>query len=159
MQDEVKVSQAARDSRVARYLSDQKEARENLATYPENIRQRLEAWQTEQREWFSDTILEIVAEFITIDDAIRHQTERDTLGRMEWRDIKSAPKDGTPILTCRMGESVSWFNYTTVGGYAEPPEAAYWVEVTECWQPFQRPHDEWRPTHWMPLPPAPEAGQ
>lgn len=70
------VSQEAREARIARYLSDEKAARESLAAYPESTRQRLEAWQTEQSEWFSDTILEIVAEFITIDDAIRQSAER-----------------------------------------------------------------------------------
>jgi len=78
---------------------------------------------------------------------------REAVG--EWLPIEQAPKDGMPILTCRMGESVSWFNYTTVGGYAEPPEAAYWDEHTERFQPFQRPHDEWNPTHWLPLPTPP----
>lgn len=74
-----------------------------------------------------------------------------------WQPIASAPKDGwgVPILTCRMGTPADWFGRETVGGYAEPPEAAYWNEHGDCWTPCQRPHDVWEPTHWMPLPSAP----
>ncbi|ABD27413.1 hypothetical protein Saro_2978 [Novosphingobium aromaticivorans DSM 12444] len=84
---DVPVSQEAREARIARYLSNEKAARESLATYPESTRQRLEAWQTEQCEWFSDTILEIVAEFITIDDAIRQQAERGEVAAKLTEDM------------------------------------------------------------------------
>jgi hypothetical protein len=57
-----------RDSRVQKYLSDQAAAKANMATYPESIRARLLAWQEDQREFFMDTILEIVAEFIAFEN-------------------------------------------------------------------------------------------
>lgn len=74
-----------------------------------------------------------------------------------WQPIDTAPKDGwgAPILTCRMGEPTDWFGKESVGGYAEPPEAAYWNEHGDCWTPCQRPHDGWEPTHWTPLPTTP----
>ncbi|WP_232494951.1 hypothetical protein [Novosphingobium kaempferiae] len=74
-----------------------------------------------------------------------------------WMSIEFAPKDGwgSPILTCRMGDAPDWFGNEPVGGYAEPPEAAYWNEHGDCWTPCQRPHDGWEPTHWRPLDPAP----
>jgi hypothetical protein len=39
-----------------------------MATYPESIRARLLAWQEDRREFFMDTILEIVAEFIAFEN-------------------------------------------------------------------------------------------
>lgn len=74
-----------------------------------------------------------------------------------WQPIETASRDGwhAPILTCRMGEPARWFGDEPVGGYAEPPEAAYWNEYGDCWTPCHRPHDAWEPTHWMPLPDAP----
>lgn len=70
MQTDVTVTQEARDARVARYFADHAEAAARLATFPERTRQRLKAWQTAQGEWFSDILLEIVAEFIAFDDAL-----------------------------------------------------------------------------------------
>lgn len=83
---------------------------------------------------------------------------RRGIGLVDWRPIDTAPRDGwhAPILTCRMGEPARWFGDEPVGGYAEPPEAAYWNEYGDCWTACHRPHDEWAPTHWMPMlaPPA-----
>ena len=62
---------AARAARVSRYLAEQAEAREAINDYPDAVRDRLEAWQEHQREWFSPTVLEIVAEFIAFEDAIK----------------------------------------------------------------------------------------
>jgi hypothetical protein len=68
-----------RAARRQRYLGDQEAARKELALYPEHVRQRLEAWQEQQGEWFSDTVLEIVAEFIKHDDARRIAAEREAV--------------------------------------------------------------------------------
>jgi len=62
-----------------RYLGDQEAARKELALYPESVRQRLEAWQEAQGEWFSDTVLEIVAEFIKHDNARRIVSEQEAV--------------------------------------------------------------------------------
>lgn len=138
------VSQEARGARVARYLSNEKAARESLATYPEATRQRLEAWQTEQHEWFSDTILEIVAEFITIDDAIRQSAERGGA----WRPIETAPKDGT-----------RFWGFWPVDDEVGQQQVTYFDQFT---LPLPRfcdlaDHIDWtQPTAWQPLPSAPE---
>lgn len=63
----------------------------------------------------------------------------------EWQPIRTAPMDGTAVLlwpgvmtwTEEMGPSVGWFARGLVG----------WV-CGSAWL---------KPTHWMPLPPAPEA--
>lgn len=60
-----------------------------------------------------------------------------------WRPIEEAPKDGTEILivdrvgmcVAKWAEYCGWISYTDDGWY----EACVW------------------PTHWRPLPPAPEA--
>lgn len=90
-------------------------------------------------------------------------TLKETGGNIKvggWQPIETAPKDGwhSPIITCRMGDAPSHFGHELVGGYAEPPEVAYWNEYGDCWTPCQRPHDPWHPTHWIPLltPPAQE---
>jgi len=67
---------AARDARVSRYLSEQTAARDALNDYPDAVRDRLEAWQEHQREWFSPTVLEIVAEFIAFEDALKAMEEK-----------------------------------------------------------------------------------
>lgn len=58
-----------RQNRLQKYLVDEAQARERLATFPETVRQRLARWQEGQSEWFGCTVLEIVAEFIAFDDA------------------------------------------------------------------------------------------
>jgi hypothetical protein len=65
----------ARDARTAKYLADESAARESLAMLPEAVRQRLDAWQAAQSEWFNGTVLEIVAEYIAWDDARRIEAE------------------------------------------------------------------------------------
>ena len=71
-------------------------------------------------------------------------------GDSPWRDISSAPKDGTPIL-CFYGNGYGMRRYSV----------RYWSSGT--WGNHYREEwvDEWRqirnaqPTHWMPLPPPP----
>ena len=76
----------------------------------------------------------------------------------EWRDIASAPKDGTWFVAVRAGEDDSyevgrydpgyWDKYTEVsdGLYRKTPELIY------EWR-FNNMH---RMTHWMPLPEPPK---
>lgn len=86
-----------------------------------------------------------------------HPTPSDQEKLVGWQPIETAPKEGwhAPILTCCMGEPVSWFGHEPVAGYAQPPSTAYWNEHADCWTPCQRPHDVWEPTHWRPIPAAP----
>lgn len=82
----------------------------------------------------------------------RHQAERDTLARMEWRDAAkdAAPKDGTRILVRndRGTFTVEW-DEDCIDGWWVCPDGKH----------DDRPLRGGEPTHWMPLPPAPEAGQ
>jgi hypothetical protein len=60
----------------------------------------------------------------------------------EWRDIGTAPKDGTSV----------WVAHTC--GWKEPAYfrmagKGFWVNL------YTRLPIEWRPSHWMPLPPPP----
>jgi hypothetical protein len=62
---------------------------------------------------------------------------------MEWKPIETAPKDGTPVLGYHTGKMTTvywglWNEWQLVepGAYAE--------------------EDDWRPTHWMPLPEPPQ---
>lgn len=71
----------------------------------------------------------------------------------EWRDIASAPKDGTPILLYRApygGERVC-----VICASAGPTSDGLWFNwryTCENDVPFPREH----PTHWKPLPPPPD---
>jgi hypothetical protein len=66
---------------------------------------------------------------------------------MEWQPIETAPKDGSNVLVIEAGNSV--------------PVVAYWDNDMDggwwgYWQTEQlNPH---KPTHWMPLPAPPVAG-
>ena len=71
-----------------------------------------------------------------------------------WRDIASAPKDGTRVL---------------VGRFAEKPHPSYPNNVVEVDYWHERKHNDyegwgrfnpqfWPATHWMPLPALPSSG-
>ncbi|WDI91963.1 DUF551 domain-containing protein [Xanthomonas campestris] len=72
----------------------------------------------------------------------------------EWREIESAPKDGTKVLLG--GGTYSYGMY--VGENYSDVTIAYWY--VDHWRGEDRPmHDEWNthnPTHWMPLPEPPK---
>jgi len=62
----------------------------------------------------------------------------------EWKDISTAPKDGTRILAPNLME-----RSVTIG---------VWTELYGgCWYDLTVGHlnGYWKPTHWMPLPPPP----
>jgi hypothetical protein len=101
---------------------------------------------------------------------------------MQWRDIASAPKDGTPFLALNHDREVWVTRYDDSGrimfrthGRHEPRkftivkhngedllrEDRAYAEENECWQNnwtlWTRLY-EFTPTHWMPLPPPPTVG-
>ena len=76
----------------------------------------------------------------------RHQAERDTLARMEWRDIESAPRDG------------SWFTaYWPVQTFEDRVQTTRWLHDDCRFVDASDFMDHIQPIAWMPLPPAPEA--
>jgi hypothetical protein len=73
----------------------------------------------------------------------------------EWREIESAPKDGTEVLVC--GGTYDACGHTDLP--LSRPVIAFW-DSTHWHGPEENAHDEWRhcePTHWMPLPEPPTA--
>ena len=98
----------------------------------------------------------------------RHQAERDTRGRMEWRDIESAPyntpveiKVGSMTFLARLhpDASMSSLDESCDQWQAEidgehPP---CWSGGA-CWASNENEDMSLQPTAWR-YPPAPEAGQ
>lgn len=79
-----------------------------------------------------------------------------------WQDISTAPKDGTWFVICRAGEpdfyEVGKYDPMEMTKFNERPDGLFEAtkEVVFEWRGFDNMH---RATHWMPLPPAPEAAQ
>lgn len=79
----------------------------------------------------------------------------------EWRDISTAPKDGTPILGYREYPerdfpqffAVTWFAYGLSKYERE------WLIYDGQYRGYGHgPFFAWTPTHWMPLPDGPTTG-
>jgi hypothetical protein len=72
----------------------------------------------------------------------------------EWQAIETAPKDGTWVLVVIAGyvPSVAHWDADHADWLTGLPEDV----SDEMWQEFIEP--EYKPTHWMPLPEAPRAG-
>lgn len=72
-------------------------------------------------------------------------------GRMNWRPIESAPKDGSNVLII------------AASAYSPEARVGWW---NDGWCFYSRPDRFWaagvtgmvEATHWMPLPPPPESG-
>lgn len=88
---------------------------------------------------------------------------------MEWQSIKTAPKNGEPVILYSEAWSMSW-GEIQIGRY----EFGEWVtgegsveENSEGFDPNGDMDDEedfdWDanvgPTHWMPLPPKPDTNE
>lgn len=78
-----------------------------------------------------------------------------------WRNIRTAPKDGTEVIGYRPDQGVFCFRWATAEEFVAKNEAGDpiedYAEDFECWW-----HDRWgwlegecAPTHWMPFPNAP----
>jgi hypothetical protein len=70
-----------------------------------------------------------------------------------WRPIETAPKDGTEI--------VLWPALRRPIDGVVPPTTGAWYTLSGegLWYDLSVGHHNgfWKPTHWMPLPPAPDA--
>jgi len=64
----------------------------------------------------------------------------------EWKTMESAPKDGTAILACAANGPHSIIRITW---WRRREDRAGYIG----WGEFNK--DYWPPTHWMPLPEAP----
>lgn len=84
---------------------------------------------------------------VTDDDAVNYWNRRDA-----WRDISTAPKDGTIILLVGGAYHGNLFaGFWCISPYS--PERP-WVSVVNNSNLYEHV-----PTHWMPLPAAPAAKQ
>lgn len=90
---------------------------------------------------------------------------------MKWQLIETAPKDGTEILAYYPNGAICAGYYIYVEGDDRDPsqDTETYIHWGECdWECFQlidpesgkpNPDIEYdAPSHWMPLPPPPEAG-
>lgn len=64
---------------------------------------------------------------------------------MKWQPIETAPKDGSVILCAWFDDDGTTY---AIAGWYEPGIADL------CW--YDQYDDAICPTHWLPLPPAPE---
>jgi hypothetical protein len=71
----------------------------------------------------------------------------------EWREIESAPKDGSDIIACRLGyipQTVKWVAHKGESRWCADHESLgdsfeeYWTAT------------RYEPTHWLPLPTPPK---
>lgn len=85
----------------------------------------------------------------------------DPAGEFVWRQIEAAPKDGTAILACRMSSTNKGWRFAVIHwrchGFLPKEDKLY----TEKWHLMvaikgQTSLPDWKPTHWMPLPEAPQ---
>ena len=71
----------------------------------------------------------------------------------EWRDISTAPKDGTAILVCRADDLEPWHD---IWDYDDDTPGAASGHV---WHGGEGWYTQGAATHWMPLPEPPTTGQ
>lgn len=64
------------------------------------------------------------------------------LHRLAWRPISEAPRDGTFVLCAHPSGHINIMQFS--------PEDNKWRR----W--VNNDYHDWKPTHWMPLPPAPK---
>jgi hypothetical protein len=73
----------------------------------------------------------------------------------KWRKISTAPKNGTPIITCVLGYEpavgVRWVTYNERSRWSVDPETFMQEEHFEEYFNVV----SYDPTHWMPLPAPP----
>jgi hypothetical protein len=90
-------------------------------------------------------VISIIASYL-IDDL--WQEIEQLRAKCEWRPIKTAPKDGEPVLLYKPDEGHSG-EYLLVGYWGE------WAGEGECWIACAG-HNLRPPIHWMSLPVPPE---
>ena len=119
-----------------------------LSAVVERVRGFVDEYLTEFHLLKHDTIAEMEDARLLASDL------RALLSAVTWREIKDAPKDGTPILVSNYGSSedllVRSVHWRPCIGLinGEPGE---WIHA-----PWDECGFDW-PTHFLPLPPSPEA--
>lgn len=72
------------------------------------------------------------------------------MGEMRWRDMESAPKDGTDVLIGHAGE-----RWVCSGYLLHDRGDGYWLETGDVDDGSPGSGNYLYPTHWMPLPAPP----
>jgi hypothetical protein len=75
------------------------------------------------------------------------EIERLRASNTAWRDIESAPKDGTQIL------GYGRWSHLDPDKYLPCEAIIYWSDLAQIWASTAT---GFRPTHWQPLPAPPE---
>jgi hypothetical protein len=68
---------------------------------------------------------------------------------MKWQKIKTVPTDGTIVLLCARKEMLT-------GNKPQGCALGFWKNYKGTWHGSAHP-SSFKPTHWMPLPAAPDA--
>lgn len=76
--------------------------------------------------------------------------------REGWQPIETAPKDGTPILAFHPFKFANDKEDAVCDVTAWDVRGGFWFNRTAS-NYYQRCSEGAQPTHWMPLPPAPES--
>jgi len=72
------------------------------------------------------------------------------VNKSQWQPIETAPRDGTNLWLFSGSDDPCQF----VGFYADDPSGPYWAYAEQLVMDVA---GQANPTHWMPLPPPPEA--
>ena len=102
------------------------------------------------------------ARFYT-DDLLKEAQElAREVNKFQWRDIKTAPKDGSKILLAKYG----WYSVAPLTPFpaeTAPKEfglwwavAGFWSDRWGNWNDGVEPSGLAKPTHWMPIPELPK---
>jgi hypothetical protein len=107
-----------------------------------------------------EELIDAAYEYTMNSQSISSSPAPSTEGLREWQPIETAPKDGTSILACVAGASVP-----VIAKWVVTPRHGKWVaadeddfDSMEDWAEYVSAHD-FPATHWMPLPPAPDAAR
>lgn len=77
----------------------------------------------------------------------------------EWKDISTAPRDGTAIIITCAGSLGCNATNTYVAAFWDEEESLFTDDESGAWVCYmdmtQEPQAPINPTHWMPLPPPP----
>lgn len=74
----------------------------------------------------------------------------------EWKDIGTAPRNGTLVLVFAPDEDEPDMSRTALAAWQGYDEDAEWYGVDDVGLRYQSEQQMMRPTHWQPLPEGPK---
>ena len=125
----------------------------------QTINNKVEMWWCDDGQFciaVNNKINEVTATLTRLEAfALGHSILDPARPETDWRDIDTAPKDGTHILAYRLPLGIRFTNLTN------PPTVVHWFD-DPCAPGFYtsvnsiEPEHSFDPTHWMPLPDPPK---